>query len=261
MGLRLNYQDEGPRDAPVVVLGSSLGTTLAMFDEQAATLSKHWRVIRVDLRGHGESEVPARAFGIDDMASDVVGLLDSLSVDRFSYVGVSISGAIGQVLGFRERSRLDRLVVSASAARWPDPDDWRRRAQRVRSEGTNFLVDSRLNTWFSDDFAAREPERARRLLVGLETTNRDTYAFCCDAIAEFDARPDLATIEAPTLVVVGERDPATPVDLVAQIAYGIPGARLLVVPGAFHLLTDEHSLEFTDAIQRHLRGLPIGHEA
>lgn len=260
MGLPLNYRDEGPRGAPVVVLGSSLGTTLAMFDGQAAALAEDWRVIRVDLRGHGRSTAAERRFGIDDMAADIVDLLDNLSVDRFSYVGVSISGAVGQVLGIRERNRLDRLVICASAVRWPDPDVWRHRAERVRAEGTDFLVASRPNVWFSAAYAEREPQRVQQLLVNLQATNRDAYAACCDAIADFDARPHLASIAAPTLVVVGEHDPATPVDLATQVAAGIPGARLLVVPGAFHLLTDENSLELTDAIGRHLRGLPVGHE-
>ncbi|GII23312.1 3-oxoadipate enol-lactonase [Planosporangium mesophilum] len=252
---RLNYRVDGPDDAPVVVFGPSLGTDLGLFEPQAAALAGRYRVIRHDLRGHGGSEVPAGPYTIGELAGDVIALLDSLGVQRFSYCGVSIGGAIGQWLGVHHADRLDALVICASAARFADPESWPVRAAKVRAEGTEFLVPSRTGAWFTPGFAAREPERAEWLLGMLRTTPPEGYAGCCEAIGVFDVRDRLAGITAPTLVLAGSEDPATPVDMVRQIADGIPGARFQVVEDASHLLNVEKPEIANAAIAEHLAAI------
>jgi 3-oxoadipate enol-lactonase len=248
--VRLHAVQEGPAGAPMLVLGPSLGTELGMFDAQARDLADHLRVIRFDLRGHGGSPVVPGPYTVVDMADDVLALLDELGAEHFSYAGVSLGGAIGQQLAVSAPERLDRLVVMASAARFPDPASWKARADRVRNEGTEFLVPSRVGAWVTPGFARTHPEETDRLLAMLRRTSREGYAACCETLEEFDLRERLPGITAPTLVVAGADDPATPVDTVREIADAIPGARFVVVPSASHLV----SAEQPDAVTAEIRG-------
>ena len=157
MTARLHAVEDGPAGAPVLVLGPSLGTDTGLFDSQVADLAGTHRVVRYDLRGHGGSQVLPGPCTIADLTRDVLALLDDLDVDRFSYAGVSIGGAIGQQLALTVPDRLDRLAVIASAARFADPPSWAVRAAQVREQGTGVLVPSRTGTWFTAEWAEREP--------------------------------------------------------------------------------------------------------
>lgn len=254
-GAALHYRVEGPENGPVLVLGPSLGTDLHFFDEQVAAWRGHRRLIRFDLPGHGGSPTnPGASYDISSLAEDLVEMLDSLGVRRFSYLGVSIGGAIGQKLGLRHGERLDRLVVCATAARFGDPASWWDRAARVREEGTEPVAPSRTGTWFTADFAARCPQEAERLLGMLRATSPDGYAGCCEAIASFDVRDCLVEISVPTRVIAGAEDPATPVETCRAVADGIPGADLVVVPGAAHFPNVEEPGLFNAVALEHLEG-------
>ncbi len=136
----LNHVEEGPGDAPVLVLGPSLDTDLGLFDAQARAMADRFRVIPYDLRGHGGSPVVPGPYGVADLEDDVRRLLDALGIDRFAYAGVSLGGAIGLQLAVTVPERLTHLIVVAPAARFRDPRSWKARADRVRAEGTEFLV-------------------------------------------------------------------------------------------------------------------------
>src|SRR5688500_17419204 len=154
----LHFVEDGPSDAPVLVLGPSLGTDLGLFDAQVRELADNYRVIRYDLRGHGGSPVVPGPYSVADLADDVRALLDELGIDRFAYAGVSLGGAIGLQLAVTVPDRVTRLVVMASAARSADPPSWKARADRVRAEGTEFLVPSRIGAWVPPVFAESHPE-------------------------------------------------------------------------------------------------------
>jgi 3-oxoadipate enol-lactonase len=248
----LHVVEDGPPDGPVVVLGPSLGTDLGLFDAQAHELADRYRVIRYDLRGHGGSPVVPGPYSVADLADDVVHLLDGLGIDRFAYAGVSLGGAIGLQLAVTVPDRVERLIVMASAARFPDPPSWKARADRVRSEGTDFLVPSRIGAWVTPGFAESHPEETERLLGMLRSTSREGYAACCETIEAFDVRDQLPTITAPTLVIAGADDPATAPDTVRLIADGIPGARFVVVPSASHLVSAEQPEAVTTEIRQFL---------
>jgi 3-oxoadipate enol-lactonase len=226
---------DGPEGGPVLVLGPSLGTDVGLFDAQVTEFAGTHRVVRYDLRGHGGSHVVPGACTVADLAADVLETLDALGVRRFAYAGVSIGGAIGLHLALTVPERLDRLVIIASAAQFADPPSWAVRAQQVRDEGTGFLVPSRTGTWFTPEFAARNPEEAERLLAMLRATPPEGYAASCEAIGAFDVRSRLGEIDVPTLVIAGADDPATTVAMVREVADGIRGSRFVVVPGAAHL--------------------------
>lgn len=248
----LNALVDGPHNAPVLVLGPSLGTDTGLFDAQAAEFAGSHRVVRYDLRGHGGSEVVPGPCTVADLADDVLGLLDSLGVGRFSYAGVSIGGAVGLQLALRVPDRVERLAVLASAARFANAESYAERAQQVRAEGTEFLVPSRTGLWFTAEFAESEPAEAGRLVAMLRSTPAEGYAACCDAIAEFDIRSRIGEITAPTLVLAGAEDPATTGELMRELAEGIPGAQFVVVPGAGHLPNATHPAEVNAALREHL---------
>ncbi|GAA4865009.1 3-oxoadipate enol-lactonase [Pseudonocardia benzenivorans] len=250
--VELHHVIDGPPDAPVVVLGPSLGTDVGLFDAQVAALADRWRTIRFDLRGHGRSPAPPGPYTIADLAGDVLALVDALGVERFHYAGVSIGGAIGQWLGIHHADRLLSLTVCASAARFGAPDSWPVRAATVRAEGTESMVASRPGTWFVPKFAQEQPREVERLLAMLRSTSREGYAGCCEAIATYDVREQLGRITAPTLVVAGAEDPATPVDMVRAIADGIPGSTFVVVPDAAHLVNAERPEPVNRALAEHL---------
>jgi 3-oxoadipate enol-lactonase len=249
---RLHVQENGPSDAPVLVLGPSLGTELGMFNAQVKDLAEHHRVIRYDLRGHGGSSVVPGPYTVADLAQDVVDLLDALGIDRFAYAGVSLGGAIGLQLAVSVPDRVERLIVMASAAQFPDPPSWKARADRVRAEGTEFLLPSRIGAWVTPGFAESNPAETERLLAMLRSTPREGYAACCETIEAFDVRDRLSGITAPTLVIAGADDPATSPDVARGIADGIPGARFVVVPHAAHLVSAEQPEAVTAEIRQFL---------
>ena len=252
MTARLNAVVDGPADAPVLVLGPSLGTDTGLFDAQVAAFADRLQIVRYDLRGHGTSEVVPGPCTIADLAADVLALLDRLGVERFSYAGVSIGGAIGQQLALTVPERLEQLAIIASAAQFADPPSWAVRAQQVREEGTGFLTPSRTGTWFTAEWAEHSPGEAKRLLDMLRATPPEGYAACCEAISAFDVRDRLGEITAPTLTIAGAEDPATTPDMVRFIADGIPGARLVVVPRAAHLPNATDPEVVNEALRRHV---------
>lgn len=247
----LHHVVDGPADAPVLVLGPSLGTDLGLFDAQVSALADRWRVVRFDLPGHGRSPASPGPYTMAGLADDVLALLDGLSVEQFHYAGVSIGGAIGLQLAIGS-GRLLSLAVCASAARFADPPSWAVRAATVRAEGTEVMVPSRTGTWWVPRFAIDHPQEAGRLLAMLRGTSREGYAGCCEAIGAFDVRSELHRITVPTLALAGAADPATPVEMVQQIADGIPGARFVVVPDAAHLVNAERPADVNRELTAHL---------
>jgi len=241
-GIALHHRIDGPYDAPVLVLGPSLGTDLHLFDAQVAAFVDRFRIVRYDLPGHGGSAAPDGPRTMADLADAVVALLDRLGIERAHHVGVSIGGAIALQLALDHPGRATGLTVIASAARFADPDSWPQRAATVRKEGTEAMLGSRPGTWFVHSFAGTD--EAERLLGMLRATGDEGYAACCEAIAGFDVRGRLPGIGVPVLAVAGAEDPATPPEMVRVIADGVRDGRFEIVDGAAHLLNVEKPEQF-----------------
>jgi 3-oxoadipate enol-lactonase len=250
--VELNHAVHGPADAPAILLGGSIGTTWRMWQPQIEELSRTFRVVAFDTRGHGQSPAAAGPTRMEDLAADVVALADRIRVTRFGYCGLSIGGAIGQVLAAQHADRVAALVLCCTAARFGNPTSWHERAQRVRREGMAWLVEPTRGRWFADGFGDRQPEEAQRLLSMVEATDPDGYAACCDALAAYDGGEHLPNITAPTLVIAGADDPATPITSSEELAAGIPDAELTVVPRASHLVTAERPDVVTPLIRSHM---------
>lgn len=249
----LTHRFDGPPDAPVVVLGPSLGTTIDLWSPQLDALTEHWRVLRYDLPGHGNLAAPAPSdpsvLSIDDLAAAVLKIVDRHGISRFGYAGVSLGGAIGSTLAVTVPDRLAALVLCCTAAKFGTPEAWRQRAAMVRAQGTGPLAETAASRWFTPAFGSESAEPYLAMLRGVDPAG---YAACCDALAGFDVRGRLDRVRAPTLVIAGAQDPATPPADAELLVRGIPGANLIELPGAAHLANVERPAEVTRAIRDHL---------
>jgi 3-oxoadipate enol-lactonase / 4-carboxymuconolactone decarboxylase len=252
----MHHRLTGPGDAPVVVLANSLGTSLEMWDPQLATLSQHFRILRYDQRGHGGSPTPDGPYSLADLGTDVLELLDHHGMRKVSFVGLSLGGMVGMWLAAHHGDRVDRLVLCCTAP-WFPTEPWLSRAAKVRSEGTGSLETMLLERWFTPRTLSEQPEVCQGFGETLAAVSDEGYASCCDAIATMDLRPDLARIEAPTMLVFGALDPATPPETGELIRQGIDGAGLVVVPQASHLANVEQPGAVTRAVMNHLTGDPL----
>lgn len=250
--VELSYTEDGPADAPVVVLANSLGADRGMWDPQVPALAERFRVITFDARGHGRSPVPPGPYSIDDLTDDVVALLDRLEVRRAAVVGLSLGGMTAMRLAAREPHRVDRLVVLCTSAYIGGPT-YADRATQARTGGTAALAPAVVSRWLTPEFAAGHPDVVARLEAMVAGTPDEGYAGCCEALAALDLRGDLARIAAPTLVISGADDPALPPEHQQAIVDGIANSSLLTVRAA-HLANYEQPLQVTGAILGHLEG-------
>lgn len=239
----LHHVLDGPSGAPVLVLTGSLGTNLSMWDPQARALAHRFRVLRVDIRGHGRSPVPPGPYTLAELGGDLVALLDRLQIERANLCGLSIGAMISLWVAAHAPGRVDRLIACCTSARFaPEAAAaYRERAARVRAEGLEPIADGVLARWFTPAFAAHQPQTVAALRAGLVATPPEGYAGCCEALADLDLHPALPAVQAPTLVLAGEEDQATPPEHGRAIAEAIPGAELKLVPGAAHLASVERA--------------------
>ncbi|MDX2597004.1 MULTISPECIES: 4-carboxymuconolactone decarboxylase [Streptomyces] len=246
----LQYRFDGPEDAPVLILGPSLGTTWHMWDRQVPELTKQWRVFRFDLPGHGGA--PARPAGsVADLADRLLATLDALGVQRFGYAGCALGGAIGLELALRRPERLASLALVAASPRFGTADEFRQRGVVVRSNGLDPIARSAPDRWFTGGFAAAQPAITEWAVQMVRTTDPGCYIAACEALAGFDVRPELGRVGVPTLVLVGSDDRVTGPAEARTLVAGIPDARLAVVPGASHLVPVEQPAAVTDLLVRH----------
>jgi 3-oxoadipate enol-lactonase len=238
MTVALAHRCDGPPDAPAVFLAPSLGTTWEMWDELSDALAATYQVVRFDHRGHGRSPVPAGPYTVVELASDVVALADTLGVDRFGFVGLSLGGAIGLRLALSHPERLAAAVLCSTAPVFGDPSGWTERAALVRAEGMRVLAEATKSRWFTDRFRATHPEQVDRFITMITGVDPEGYASCCEALAGFDTTDRLGDITTPTRVVAGADDPVTAVPQVV-----IDDASHIVSvaqPEAFHRAVTEH---------------------
>jgi len=225
----------GPADAPMLVLGPSLGTSTILWENAIPALAERYRVVAWDLPGHGASPAAADGFTVDDLADAVAGAVRGLGADRILYAGVSLGGATGLALLLRHPTLVAAAAIVASGAQLGDPQSWRDRAAKVRAESTSSLIVQSGQRWFAPDSIAREPELSGRLFHALQDADDESYARCCEALAGYDVRPELGAIAAPVLALWGTFDEVAPEAKAAEIAAGVRDGRIERIHGAAHL--------------------------
>ena len=241
----------GAGHEPPVLMLHSIGTSLHVFDPQAAALSRHRRVIRMDLRGHGASGVTPGPYSMTLHARDALALLDALGVKQAHVVGLSIGGRIALQMAAEAPDRVASLCLMDTAAEFPPPEAWQDRIEAVLARGSGTLAEVVMPRWVVDPSLASS-QGLRRMLLN---TDRQGYAGSAAALRDARAAELEGRIGCPTTIVVGDRDIATPVAMAEALRDMIPGSRLVVLPDAAHLPTLEHPRDATGAIVDHLAAL------
>lgn len=251
-GCRLYYETEGPDGVPAVLFSNSLGTRLAMWDPQMPALRERFRVIRYDSRGHGRSDAPAGDYTIQQLADDAVALLDGLGIEQVHVCGLSKGGMVGQVLGARYGQRVMSLMLCATACHMPGADLWDGRIRTAREQGMGALADQVIERWFTPAFRASGDPTIERVRSMILETPPEGYAGCCAAVRDMDLREVIGTIKAPTLIVAGADDPATPPEKAQEIAHLVAHAEVEVLNRSAHLLNLEQPVAFNRLLVRFL---------
>jgi 3-oxoadipate enol-lactonase len=241
-------------DEPVVVWLGSLGSTTAMWDPQIAEFGDRLRCVRIDHPGHGTSPTRPGPYTIASLADGVVSALDDADIDRAHVVGLSIGAMIGMAMAVDHPDRVDRLALLCTSAQLGPAVGWEERAAAVREAGgTGVIAETVVGRWLSPAYRDAHPDEFDALVAMVSSVDAEGYALCCEAIAAMDLRADLPGVRAPTLVIAGALDPATPVEHGELIASLIPGARVEILEAA-HLASWERAAEVNDLLADHLLG-------
>jgi 3-oxoadipate enol-lactonase len=251
-GCGLNVEVEGPADAPVLMLSNSLGTDLHMWDPQVMPFTERFRLVRYDRRGHGKSAVPPGPYSMERLGRDVLGILDRLGIATADWCGLSMGGMVGQWLGANAPTRVRRLVLANTMCHFPMKELWNERIGLIRQGGMAAIADATMTRWFTAPFIAREPDAIARMKAMVLSTPPDGYIGNCEAIRDMDHRDLVTRIKAPTLLIAGRHDVATPLDGAEFIRARIPGAALAVLD-AGHISNVEQASEFTAKVLEFLR--------
>ena len=252
-GATIRYRLDGPAAGPVLVLANSLGTTLSLWDAQVPRLSGFVRVLRYDQRGHGGSSAPQGPYSIDDLGTDLVGLLDTLGIQQAAVCGISLGGMTAMWVAARHPARVTSLVAACTAAELGPAQGWHDRAAAVRAGGTGVLAAPLFERWFPPAVRAARPELQAMVDAMLARCDPEGYASCCEAIATMDLRPVLGAVQTPSLVLAGAEDPVTPPAKALELAAAL-GSGLVVLPGAGHIANVAAPEAFTDAVEAHVCG-------
>jgi 3-oxoadipate enol-lactonase len=252
-GISINYQVEGPEGAPWLVFSNSLLTNISMWDEQAAALSKSYRVLRYDQRGHGGTQVTDGKYSFDILVADVIALMDALSIKRAHFAGISMGGMTALFLAQRHRDRFDRIIAAdcGPASTPVSAQQWKERIELASAKGMDALADVTIPRWFPPDFVASKAPVLDKVRHMITSTPLKGFAGCAEALSNYDLKPGLAGIDRPTLCIVGTKD-ATLAGMEA-ISAAVPGAKLVKLEGAGHLSNLEQQQAFTKAIDDFLK--------
>lgn len=246
-GISVQYEWAGRQAAPVVVLCSSLGTTLALWEPQMAAFAEQFRVLRYDMRGHGGSTASPGPYSIEILGQDLLGLLDALGVTTASLCGISIGGVIGQWLAVASPDRFDRMVFCNTAAKIGSVEGWNQRIEQVRRDGMPAIADAVLARWFTDEFTQSHPRTIEEMQRMLLDCDPEGYIAACAAIRDMDLRAQASVIRLPVCILSGAYDPVTPTQDAKWLNAQIIDSQLVQLP-ASHIANVEASAEFNSAV-------------
>jgi 3-oxoadipate enol-lactonase len=233
---------------PPLLFSNSLGTNLHMWDPQTEDFGQPFRIVRYDSRGHGRSDAPEGFYTIERLGRDAVAILDALDIERTYYCGLSKGGMVGQWLGANVPERIERMALCSTACHIPAPDLWNTRIEVATNKGMAPLADGIIERWFTESFRKDNPAEVECVQAMVHSTPGVGYAACCAAIRDMDQREAIKTITVPTIVVAGEKDPATPPEHGREIHERIGGSQFVVLDGAAHLSNIERPDAFNRAV-------------
>lgn len=248
-GIAIAWGSHGPNDRPAVVLLHSLGLDSAMWEPQVAALAGQFRVVVMDMRGHGRSDAPPGPYTMADLALDVLAVTEAAGLERFHLCGLSIGGQMALWLAVHRPETLLSVALANTAARIGSVASWTGRIDAVRDGGMASIADAVLANWFSDAYSASDPERYAAARERLLHTSTQGYSGCCSALATSDLTPQLPTIGIPTLVIAGSADKPTPPSDARRLHDGVRGSELEIIAGAAHISNLDAATEFTRLLE------------
>ncbi|MEJ5070857.1 3-oxoadipate enol-lactonase [Enterobacter ludwigii] len=250
--MTLHYQIDGPENAPVLVLSNSMGTSLSLWQPQIQALSAHFRVLRYDTHGHGQTTKRGKVT-LAQLGEDVIALLDHLNIDKACFCGISVGGLTGLWLARFAPERFYGFAVANTAAKIGDQASWLSRARAVRQEGMEVVAAGTADRWFTPTFRQHSPEVVEQLVHELTHMDPEGYAEGCEALAAADLRAEVSAITAPVLIIAGEYDPVTTLVDADFLHKNIAGSQCVTLP-ASHLSNVEAADEFASVVLRYFRG-------
>ncbi|MEW6124064.1 MAG: 3-oxoadipate enol-lactonase [Pseudomonadota bacterium] len=251
-GERFRVAIDGPQAAPPLVLAHSLGTRLELWDPIVPRLARHFRVIRYDARGHGESAAPDAVYSMGDLGRDLLNILDALEIPAAHLCGLSLGGMVGQWMAVNAPHRLRRLVIANSTAHAGPPRLWEGRIRHIRKSGVESVADAVIESWFTPEFRAADPAAVARVRQMIVDTPAGGYMGTSCAMRDMDFREVLKYVGVPALVIVGARDRSTPPAWGELIAAHLPGARREVLDCA-HMSVIEMPEAFAGLVEDFLK--------
>jgi 3-oxoadipate enol-lactonase len=252
-----HYVVDGRDDKPALVFSNSLGSDLRIWDPMVPQLEDKFKLIRYDTRGHGLTEAPAPPYSAEELAGDVVGLLDALGVEQAVVCGLSVGGLIALQMAVSHPERVRALILCDTGARIGTVASWEERIATVRTHGLAALADISMERWFSENFRRRHSSEVRGYANMVVRTAPDGYVGTCCALRDTDLTRAAASISKPTLLLCGEHDIATPPEMARQLANIVPNARLSLIAEAAHISCVEQPAVMAQRIMEFLREVKI----
>lgn len=235
-GIQMNFASDGEQSAPAVILHHPLACDLGFWDATVRALAADYRVVRFDARGHGQSDAPAGPYDFATLADDVIALMDHLGIGVAQFVGLSMGGMVGQMLGLAHPDRFSSLTIASAGPRTPEPmrAAWLARITAVQDGGMASQIDGSIPRWLTAATRSERPDLVARCTASIARTKVAGYAGWCAAIAQFDALDRLGAITLPVAVIAGSDDQAVPFAAVEAMVRALPNATLSVIPDAAH---------------------------
>ena len=256
-GIQMNYELSGRKGAPIVVLSHSLSSSLLMWNPQMDVLNLYFQVLLYDIRGHGDSDTPLGAYTLELLGNDAIGLLDALNINQVHFIGLSMGGMIGQCLALNYPHRLKSLVLCDTASVIPSDAQpiWQERIDKARKKGMEALLEETMERWFTPAFLTKNSQMLALIQKQFLATPVSGYIGCAEAIRKLNYLDRLSEIKMPTLIMVGEDDPATPVSASVAMHERISNSKLVILPSARHLSNVEQTEAFNEALLLFLKNL------
>jgi 3-oxoadipate enol-lactonase len=247
------YTIEG--EGPWLTMSHSLACNTTAWDDQAALLSKNFKVLRYDTRGHGQTSATPGPYTLEQLADDAYGLLTALGITQTHWMGISMGGMIGQTMALKYPTLFTSLMLIDTTSRRPDNAQamWGARITMAKEHGMASLLESTLERWFTEPFRKTHPKAIQSISDGILSTSVNGFCGCCSAIAQINTLDRLKEIQCPTIVMVGEHDHGTPPAMAKQIHENLSNSEFVLIENAAHIANIEQPEVFNQAIQKFLQ--------
>jgi 3-oxoadipate enol-lactonase len=228
----IHYRFESAPEKPVLLFSNSLGTDFTMWDQQAEFFKTDFQILRYDTRGHGNSEIISENFSLDDLARDVIDLMDELEIKKVHFIGISIGGFTGLWLGTHYADRFLSLTLANTAPRIATKEIWENRIEQVKQLGLEPVSQTSLDRWFTKEFCRLNTELVKKTVAPMQQVKSESYIGCCRILKDTDQWHLLSQIQLPCLIIAGEFDAVTTVTEAKLMAEQIKNAQVMILPAA-----------------------------